>query len=454
MPSTRVPTTIVTNQGPPPFAGSGAGAAAALLAHLSDPVDAHDASAVSYAGGSTWADGTTNPPSDAESQFDKTVTDLAGGSGDDKVGATVAAVWENSNALGQGATIDSVGLALEAVVTDLAEKTASGDCGADRVGMATGGTWENGDNLGQSGAFTGSAAEAIFAIITDLKENTAANDCGADRVGAAAVPNTWENSDAVGVGSIMDQINQIVGDLAEKTSAAACGARRIGAATYNGPNVDLAQESVLEQLYELADNRTFTATGGGAGLTFLQATPGSTTDFIIDASGVGDVTSAADVVLRLQQTYGEFKIDEQTSGNALLRVLANGNVETTLGRQTINLQNNPTRIENVSDAETVTWDPITEGSFLYLSIGSGSVTWTLSIAGFSPSTGDRITVVVRVPFNSSDSVVTWPGGFVFSGADGVLDASHGSVNRIIKYDGVYLPGGLGFYMTRTDYIQP
>jgi hypothetical protein len=60
-------------------AGNASGAlAAALLAHITDASGAHAASAISYAGDGTWADGTTNPASTVETQLDKIMGHSAG----------------------------------------------------------------------------------------------------------------------------------------------------------------------------------------------------------------------------------------------------------------------------------------------------------------------------------------------------------------------------------------
>lgn len=63
----------------------------ALNNHINNLVG-HPASAISYAGGSAWADGSTNPATDVESQLDKILTDLGGGTtGTAKIsGAAVA----------------------------------------------------------------------------------------------------------------------------------------------------------------------------------------------------------------------------------------------------------------------------------------------------------------------------------------------------------------------------
>lgn len=55
--------------------------------HLNDAADAHDASAISYAGsGNNWADGTAVAAADVEAALDEVVTDLAASTGAAKVG--------------------------------------------------------------------------------------------------------------------------------------------------------------------------------------------------------------------------------------------------------------------------------------------------------------------------------------------------------------------------------
>ncbi len=62
--------------------GTGAGlAAGAVAASLNNT----DASGLTYAGGGAWADGTTNPATSVEGQFDKIISDLAGATGTGKV---------------------------------------------------------------------------------------------------------------------------------------------------------------------------------------------------------------------------------------------------------------------------------------------------------------------------------------------------------------------------------
>lgn len=57
--------------------------------HVTGVSNLHPASAIDYAGGSNWHDGTTNPATDVESQLDKIITDLIAAAGSDRIGAAV-----------------------------------------------------------------------------------------------------------------------------------------------------------------------------------------------------------------------------------------------------------------------------------------------------------------------------------------------------------------------------
>lgn len=61
-----------------------------LNSHVNNASGAHAASAVSYAGGGNWADGTTNPATTVEAQLDKLVADLVAAAGAARIGAAAA----------------------------------------------------------------------------------------------------------------------------------------------------------------------------------------------------------------------------------------------------------------------------------------------------------------------------------------------------------------------------
>ena len=96
MPSSKDPSATVNAGSGHALLGLNPGLSALLLGHISDPVGAHPASAISYNGGNPWADGTPNPPSDVAVQLDKVIDDLApttlGSSGVRKLGVETVTV--------------------------------------------------------------------------------------------------------------------------------------------------------------------------------------------------------------------------------------------------------------------------------------------------------------------------------------------------------------------------
>lgn len=56
-----------------------------LQTHVNQTTGAHPATAIAYAGGGNWADGTTNPAATVEAQLDKIISDLAGAAGTGKI---------------------------------------------------------------------------------------------------------------------------------------------------------------------------------------------------------------------------------------------------------------------------------------------------------------------------------------------------------------------------------
>ena len=67
-----------------------------INAHINLASGAHAASALTYAGGGNWADGTTNPATTVEGELDKIISDLAATSGAPKVGAAATAGSPNA----------------------------------------------------------------------------------------------------------------------------------------------------------------------------------------------------------------------------------------------------------------------------------------------------------------------------------------------------------------------
>lgn len=135
MPSTKIPRTTIrtTTQPGSPGAGSGPAFVGGLTAHINDPVNAHPASAISYDGGPDWADGSTNPASEVESQLDKILTDLGQGTdGAKKItyDPTVGGTWANGNTI-TSTTVQGIA---DEIVGQLADNVAVD--GAGRVGFS------------------------------------------------------------------------------------------------------------------------------------------------------------------------------------------------------------------------------------------------------------------------------------------------------------------------------
>lgn len=148
MPSTKVPNTaVVVGGGPLPPGGFGGGSVGASLeAHIEDPVGAHAASAISYAGGGAWADGTTNPASDVETEVDKIISDLTatgGSTGAGKVYKGISPAWEDGSTIAAG----DLNTWLNTLVSTLASSTI-GNTGAEKIGTqvhtSTFGSWTTG----------------------------------------------------------------------------------------------------------------------------------------------------------------------------------------------------------------------------------------------------------------------------------------------------------------------
>lgn len=258
MPSTRVPTSSVVSVGggPPPPSGYGGGvSAAALTNHINDPVGAHLASAISFAGSNAWADGTTNPSGDVETQLDKLVNDLRGTSittaGSYKIGAdalvrvsfTVPAstlraqlfalslasnnqylndttLWYNSDPV----VDQSVQDAISQIVGDLSS-SADGNNGGARIGSGSRTTWA-GD--GTTNPASVSVLAAIDKIITDLGSQTASSS-GARKVRIEALGN-WLDGLTNPATTVFGALQKIITDLSDVAGSTSDGASRIGAA--------------------------------------------------------------------------------------------------------------------------------------------------------------------------------------------------------------------------------
>ena len=197
-----------------------------LDGHIDGSADKHAASAVDYAGGSTWADGTTNPATTVEAQLDKNISDLAGSAGGARVGASsfsfgvtnitgatvqaqIAQVAAATNLYyaGGGTWADgttnpatSVEAQLDKNISDLATTSSSG--GLARVGCGARTTWLGGRTNPAATAFA-----ALDKVITDISAQTAGDD-GMERVGGEARSGS---PNSLSAGSAASQVAELLG---------------------------------------------------------------------------------------------------------------------------------------------------------------------------------------------------------------------------------------------------
>jgi hypothetical protein len=146
-----------------------------INAHINNPSSVHAASALSYAGGGNWADGTANPAATVEGQLDKIVSDLAATTGAPKVGA--AATSGAPNSLGSGTVRSQLDALLGFINSHINQ--ASGAHAASAVSYAGGGNWADG---------TTNPATTVEAQLDKIVSDLVAT-AGAARVGAAAAGN-------------------------------------------------------------------------------------------------------------------------------------------------------------------------------------------------------------------------------------------------------------------------
>lgn len=188
------------------IAGTPKEAIGLLLDHLNNHVDGaasrHPASAIDYAGGAAWADGTTNPATTVELQLDKIISDLGtiGGSGGAaRIGLGALGNWFD------GTTQPATTLfgRLNTIITQLVGSGAGS--GAQKLGCNARTNWLGG-RTNPSGV---SIFAAIDKIITDLAV-TSAGDDGAERIGAQANGNLAAGS----VRSQLDELDAEKGGLA------------------------------------------------------------------------------------------------------------------------------------------------------------------------------------------------------------------------------------------------
>lgn len=299
MPSNANPvTTVLPGSGPQLSGGSGGAGnvGAALLAHISDPTDAHAASAIGYLGGGTWADGVTNPAATVEAQLDKVIIDLATGDGAGKIQYNGGAAWAD----GTTNPAATLGVQLDKFITDLSAitgSTGSHKIGVDdltntNVAIPAGSLWdtltylvlaENHQYFENSTWADGTivpeaTVQNVIDNIVQSLASIAAPNGGTRRLGGEQIVNTsatitagtllsqltllsraanlqynpgpaWLGGRTNGATTVQLQLDKIVNDLGA-TTAADDGAERIGAQVVGA----LAAGSVRSQLNELDVN--------------------------------------------------------------------------------------------------------------------------------------------------------------------------------------------------------
>jgi hypothetical protein len=198
----------------------------ALRDHVNQASSAHAASAISYAGGGNWADGTTNPAATVEAQFDKIFTDLGGSGGAAKVGFAGSGTWADGTT-NPATTIEAQ---LDKIVTDL-----GGTGGASKIKYDGGSNWADGTTNPATTVET-----QLDKILTDLG--------GAG--GAAKIQynggGNWADGTTNPAATVEAQLDKTISDLAPSTGTAKIG----GAATGS----DIAAGTLAAQIADLAVN--------------------------------------------------------------------------------------------------------------------------------------------------------------------------------------------------------
>ncbi len=159
-----------------------------INAHINLASGAHAASALTYAGGGNWADGTTNPATTVEGQLDKVISDIAATTGAPKVGA--AATAGAPNALGAGTVRSQLDALLGFINAHI--NLAAGAHAASALTYAGGGNWADGTTNPAT-----TVEGQLDKIVSDLVATA-----GAARVGAAASGN-------LGAGTVRSQLDAL-----------------------------------------------------------------------------------------------------------------------------------------------------------------------------------------------------------------------------------------------------
>jgi hypothetical protein len=173
---------------------------ASVNAHLVDPEGAHAASAIAYAGGPPWKDGTANPATTVEAQLDKLVGDLASDGGAGRLGAAARASWLDGRANPAGV---SVLAALNKIVVDLSDQAADAD-GAARIGAQAAGNLPAGSVRSQLNALDATAVRTNVANVYTAPQTLNGADGDTHAAIVTTAPRTlrkllWEVATGAGV---------------------------------------------------------------------------------------------------------------------------------------------------------------------------------------------------------------------------------------------------------------
>ena len=109
-----------------------------INAHINLASGAHAASAVTYAGGSNWADGTTNPSTTVEAQLDKIVSDLVAAAGAARIGAAASGNLPAGTVRSQLDSIDATAVRTNVANVFTANQTLAANLLADATGRDLG----------------------------------------------------------------------------------------------------------------------------------------------------------------------------------------------------------------------------------------------------------------------------------------------------------------------------
>ena len=192
--------------------------------HITRATGAHAATAIAYAGGGAWADGTTNPAATVEAQLDKLISDLAAATGAPKIGAAATAGAPHAlTAGGVKAQLDQ----LLGHLNGHANAT-SGVHVATAIAYATGPEWRGGRPNPAA-----SVQAQLDKIVTDLAAQLVGDD-GAERIGAQEVVGTPSSLPAGSVRTQLDQLLAFVNVTARTNVAQTWTAPQ----TFNGAGVD------------------------------------------------------------------------------------------------------------------------------------------------------------------------------------------------------------------------